>query len=102
MPERLLGWMERHWRLVVLLVWLLACALFLALAAATKSMTTDSSPGEMSKVRECDDLIDSLVAIDTKFLPSKSALGDLKPESPPCRRSLTKDDWVLLLPREER
>lgn len=28
MPERLLGWMERHWRLVVLLVWLLACALF--------------------------------------------------------------------------
>jgi hypothetical protein len=27
-PERLLGWMERHWRLVVLLVWLLACALF--------------------------------------------------------------------------
>lgn len=28
MPERLLGWMERHWRLVVVLVWLAACALF--------------------------------------------------------------------------
>nr|WP_314442287.1 AcrB/AcrD/AcrF family protein [uncultured Sphingomonas sp.] len=28
MPERLLGWMERHWRLVVVLVWLLSCALF--------------------------------------------------------------------------
>ncbi|UUR07534.1 AcrB/AcrD/AcrF family protein [Sphingomonas glaciei] len=28
MPERLLGWMERHWRLVILVVWLLACALF--------------------------------------------------------------------------
>ncbi|WP_344708398.1 AcrB/AcrD/AcrF family protein [Sphingomonas humi] len=28
MPERLLGWMERHWRLVVVLVWLGACALF--------------------------------------------------------------------------
>ena len=28
MPERLLGWMERHWRLVVVLAWLLSCALF--------------------------------------------------------------------------
>lgn len=28
MPERLLGWMERHWRLVVVLVWLLSCAVF--------------------------------------------------------------------------
>jgi hypothetical protein len=27
-PERLLGWVERHWRLVVVLVWLMACALF--------------------------------------------------------------------------
>jgi hypothetical protein len=27
-PERLLGWTERHWRLVVVAVWLLACALF--------------------------------------------------------------------------
>ena len=28
MPERLLGWMERHWRWMVVLVWLAACALF--------------------------------------------------------------------------
>lgn len=28
MPERLLGWMERHWRLVVVLAWLTSCALF--------------------------------------------------------------------------
>lgn len=29
MPERLLGWMERHWRLVVVLTWLAACMVFL-------------------------------------------------------------------------
>ena len=28
MPERLLEWMERHWRLVIVGVWLLSCALF--------------------------------------------------------------------------